>query len=523
MANSQTVRLQILSGTNDMLAGGELSDLILLRGEPILNTTTGALAFGDGVHTYKELTKINPMPRNDTGSYKVVVLRPNSNEQFTFTLSNGIEASTVVQRTENGRIRAAAPVGGSDVTTKEYVDNNFLKTQHGEFIYGINSISSSSSSQQYITIQPHSITITDQGSRSYTRYNNQTVTIGDIDNNFTTIYFPNENGTLATRDWVLSNSSSGLNIKNGSGTSGIQQAQDQKDGITSGYFSFSDSNGQSKNPNAYELDNTLIGEIKYGATGAYSSAFGGQCAAIGKRSFACGTTTIAQSDYSHTEGNSTVTLGYNAHAEGLQTTAAGEHSHAEGHLSLAKGAVSHAEGYGTKATGDHSHAEGHETEASGGHSHAEGYQTKASNSVAHAEGHSTQALGEHSHAEGFESVAKGNNTHAEGYQTLAQGNASHAQGIGTQALGGSSSASGYMTKASRDNQTVVGQFNLVRSSTLFEVGIGGSETSRKNGLEVYSTGDIGIRYQDNVYSLQGILSKLLTKAGLNIADIPKLY
>ena len=155
-----------------------------------------------------------------------------------------------------------------------------------------------------------------------------------------------------------------------------------------------------KNPNATALDSTLTGSINKGATGQYASSFGGKSAAIGKRSHAEGTTTIAKGAYSHAEGDNSVSLG--------------DDSHAEGYITVAKGGASHSEGSNTQAIGNYSHAEGNETTAFGMGSHSEGFSTEARGNSAHAEGNSTIAKGKNSHAEGNNVLANGDVSHIEG-------------------------------------------------------------------------------------------------------------
>lgn len=193
-----------------------------------------------------------------------------------------------------------------------------------------------------------------------------------------TLEFPKEGGVIATEKWVQDNIQSleediPTNLANGENKGSLQQVQDQESGVTEGYFKFTD-----KNPNATALDNTLTGEIQYGASKEFANAFGGKSAAMGKRSTAEGTTTIAKGDYSHAEGNSSVTLGVNSHAEGVQTVSWGNGSHAEGSNTQALNDYAHAEGYYTKAQGYGAHAEGGWTEARSAYSHASGYGTIAS-------------------------------------------------------------------------------------------------------------------------------------------------
>ncbi len=47
-----------------------------------------------------------------------------------------------------------------------------------------------------------------------------------------------------------------------------------------------------------------------------------------------------------------------------------------------------------------------------------------------------------------------------------------------------------------DGKAVVGRYNAPKSSTIFEVGIGTSETDRRNGLEIYKDGSTNIKFDD---------------------------
>lgn len=213
------------------------------------------------------------------------------------------------------------------------------------------------------------------------------------------------------------------NMEEGTGKGAVQQVAD---GVENG-FDFT-----GKNPNATTLDATLTGNIPYGATGEFASAFGGKSSAQGKRSHAEGTTTIAKGKYSHAEGDNAVALGDQSHAEGYATTAAG--------LS----------------------------------SHAEGVSTATTEEGAHAEGVNTIAIGYAAHAEGGDTVAEGVYSHAEGNHAEARHNNSH--------------AGGFYTKTGTVDQTVLGHFNIGKTDTLFEVGNGAGTDNRSNAIEVLKDG-----------------------------------
>ena len=147
----------------------------------------------------------------------------------------------------------------------------------------------------------------------------------------------------------------------------------------------------------------------------------------------------------------------------------------------ASGNYSHAEGYNTRATGNYSHAEGNSTTASYQSSHSEGGYTVASATSAHAEGGSTTASGQNSHSEGRHTTASGESSHSEGTDTVSTGPHSHAEG--------------YFTRTSNTSEHAEGQWNLSSngddssSKTIHSVGIGTSESSRKNAHEIMVNGD----------------------------------
>lgn len=277
--------------------------------------------------------------------------------------------------------------------------------------------------------------------------------------------------TITNKEYV--DEKTNLNIEDGTGTKAIQMKQDQETNVTTGKFKFIN-----KNPNAESIDNSLTGELDYGAIGNYSTVLGGKAQAKGKRSLAEGTTTIAKGDYSHAEGSNTVALGIASHAEGMQTVANNNGAHAEGNNTQALGTASHAEGYDTIASLEQSHAEGYKTQALNSSSHSEGVQTIASGLGSHAEGRQSQATGLHSHAEGDETVASGAYSHTNGSKTRA----------------------GYK------DQFVIGRFNDNKTDTLFEVGNGSSDTDRKNAFEVCGDGSIRI---GNTTLTEAQLKKLL--------------
>lgn len=118
-------------------------------------------------------------------------------------------------------------------------------------------------------------------------------------------------------------------------------------------------------------------------------------------------------------------------------------------------------------------------EANGEYSHSEGNNTHANGNYSHAEGRYTYVLEDcHSaHAEGQNTEASGFYSHAEGYYTKAMKICSHAEGSNTY--------------ATNDNSHVEGSFNVrpMPSGLIHATGIG-NISSRRDGFEVYTTGEV---------------------------------
>ena len=229
----------------------------------------------------------------------------------------------------------------------------------------------------------------------------------------------------------------------------------------------------------------------------------------GNTSHTEGTDNIASNSNAHAEGRYTTASGYASHAEGYgenvnnRTVASGDASHAEGRFTTASGKWSHAEGEKTKAIGLAAHAEGLQTTAEGQASHAEGRYTYAKGVQSHAEGYgkqdgSTGAFGAYSHSEGQYTTASGNKSHAEGTETNASADSAHAEGLRTTAGGMYSHAEGVGTQTKNNGEHAEGRFNKSNSvapnegsnpkNTLHSVGMGTSNTARKNAHEIMQDG-----------------------------------
>ena len=248
----------------------------------------------------------------------------------------------------------------------------------------------------------------------------------------------------------------------------------------------------------YLPDKESAGIIDFGG-GALSEGVNTKATNIG--SHAEGIQTHAYGQYSHTEGFKT-SAGYAAHAEGKDNVASGEQSHAEGKYNKALGNNSHVEGNSNIANDYSAHAEGYgsvvssdinheptinDIAANAAYSHAEGNGTVVRNHSAHAEGRGTIVLGNSAHAEGLKTQANGNASHAEGNKTISNGSSSHAEGLSTITNNIAEHASG------KYNVSIPKTIdNTIAEATQFSIGIGTSDTNRKNALEVKQNGDVYI-------------------------------
>lgn len=193
---------------------------------------------------------------------------------------------------------------------------------------------------------------------------------------------------------------------------------------------------KSKNPDAYKLDNTLTDNEVIGSLGDYSSSFGGNTQAKGKRAMSTGTGTLAKGNYSHSEGSDSVALGSASHVEGYRNTTgpAADSAHAEGGENVVTANRGHAEGYHNTVSGANAHAEGGSNIASAEEAHVEGLGNIASGKYSHAEGQSTVASGEQAHSEGSKTKAVGDRAHAEGDSNESNALNSHSEGSGNKIL-----------------------------------------------------------------------------------------
>ena len=156
-----------------------------------------------------------------------------------------------------------------------------------------------------------------------------------------------------------------------------------------------------------------------------------------------------------------IATGFMSLASGFRTQARGNYSQSRGWWTIADGQCSIAEGLLSRTAGHFCHAEGTRTQANINNAHSEGDSTKATGRQGHSEGASTTASGQNSHSEGYLSVSSGIASHAEGWGTIAGGQA----------------------------QTAMGKFNIKDTKNRLIIGIGTSDTNRKNGMTVDQSGN----------------------------------
>lgn len=291
----------------------------------------------------------------------------------------------------------------------------------------------------------------------------------------------------------------------------------------------------------------MAGRVRYGAVGNNSASFNGRSAALNKHATAFGNSTVAKGEESFAQGYETVAEGGSSFAGGSRCYAKGEASHTEGVDNLAATDASHTEGANTKVIsysiveagntgGDSSTTTPEEVPSYGEYDTMEEFGLKAA-ACGHSEGNNTTVMGYGAHAECVGTNAYGHASHAEGWCTQAgefvdaegedgktyrianreNGFAAHAEGYNTKALGNYSHASGFNTVASATAQTVVGQYNKIdsRDGSVFVVGGGEDETTRKNALEVIRDGEIVIYWEGAYYSLNLMLNLIANAHGGN--------
>lgn len=279
----------------------------------------------------------------------------------------------------------------------------------------------------------------------------------------------------------------------------------------------------------------------------------------------------ADGPYAHAEGKETAAMGPRAHAEGYKTSVYAADAHAEGRETWAMASQAHVEGIYTIGIGPSSHVEG-STEADwdvgeespvilndvekirdflgnfttqvypygeDGSYYFQLDSEKLGNYIFHG------ALGVSTHAEGINNVVCDKSGHVEGYNNVAgdmipgHGQdskiyAPHVEGIGNKVasllyavhVGGAncivhsgnySFAHGYNLSISNNYETAFGKFNLSEidgKKIVFSIGIGTSDTNRKNAVSVFEDGSVKIP------GLQASISKEQVEEIVSNALIP---
>ena len=123
-------------------------------------------------------------------------------------------------------------------------------------------------------------------------------------------------------------------------------------------------------------------------------------------------------------------------------------------------------------------------------------------------GHNATASNEYTSAIGKGVTASGIYSIAMGVGSQATNEADFAAGVNAVASGAHSRAFGTNVNAGYVYQTVIGKNNLNKEGTLFEIGNGADADNPGNAFEVYTEGDVAIRYNGQMYSLQKILEAL---------------
>ena len=141
---------------------------------------------------------------------------------------------------------------------------------------------------------------------------------------------------------------------------------------------------------------------------------------------------------------------------------------------------------------------------------------RATGYCSHAEGVETNATGEQSHAEGIRTEASGHTSHAEGYYNIANNYYCHAEGC--------------YTRATNEGSHAEGKYNIspMPKNLVHATGIGISPTERRDGFEVYTTGEVwckGPLYVGGVDNAGADLYTLNRKKAKEVAtkDDIKLY
>lgn len=291
-------------------------------------------------------------------------------------------------------------------------------------------------------------------------------------------------------------------------------------------------------------------------------------------------THFAYNESSHVEGIQNACIAKYGHAEGGVNSVMAQYGHAEGYMNIVYGSYGHTEGSSNIAYGNRGHSEGNHTYCIGESAHTEGSYTTTGGSYTHAEGvgartaksytlsgdvqgttYTTSAahdlkvndiihvIGGSGCPRAIDSVRRVTAVPSTTSITLATklaastsptgtfggmsvikvdgvslGSASHSEGRYCNAVGAYSHVEGQGTRAYNSIEHAEGNYNLSTPSsaaaarTIHSIGIGSSDSNRKNALEVKYNGDMyltgvggytGANYNGSgVKTLQAVLSEL---------------
>lgn len=380
-------------------------------------------------------------------------------------------------------------------------------------------------------------------------------------NNTYTRTLPLKNGTFAlTSD--IADEIAKVNVKNGKGTSSIQQPADPKyNGVIK---------AATKNPYAKVLYPALTDEEPIGAIGDYAASFGGNSSVQAKRGIGGGTSSVTKGAYSQSLGDNTVTTpnASDSTAIGYQTTTDAPAAFTHGSYAVVMsqkyvegmfdpnvepgqgGSGQPTEPGNTPADtlemdtrrGEAASAGGFNCYSSGFAAETDGVSNVADGHISKSSGRSNRSWSYLSKTDGKNSVVKPDET-----DTNATGEGSWANGDNVQIIGAKyayaggtgntvykgadnsfSYGEGLQTK--NKNQTVIGQYNDSNNpDEIFGIGVGTSVENRKtsfratkNGKVYY--GDFEVSNQQSTNNaITGLDNKLTVKIGNNTTEISKLW
>ena len=321
------------------------------------------------------------------------------------------------------------------------------------------------------------------------------------------------------------------------------------------------------------------------AKGNSSHAEGGRTIASGDKSHAEGSGTTASGDYSHAEGQATSASGMYSHSEGWLSEAKDFGSHAEGYGSLSKGLGGHVEGLHRQSlfiTEDVSvgqkYIKVYRNESTNcfdldyfkhciidcpsqnftcnvtgaTYTTKEGLQDKTVIQLGldkatpiEAKYANAEAINQHGtyfqswdyvirnfgttdnygqHAEGKYTVCIGDGSHAEGENSMAVGSHSHAEGEGSVSYGDYSHTEGDHTIAKNRGEHACGRYNRSGETQVFSIGVGDSDSNRKNAFFINENGAIGGDLViDSAQSISGLSidGGLIVSEGINAGKFLK--